>query len=115
MIGALTGEVVRRATGHTLREVCEERVRAPYGMDFLLRLPESEEPRFRAVQPMLPTPEQQALPADRVAHAHLDRLQHTCPHPRPSPAGVEGVPRRSPCVGADGRLTAGPAHPLRYK
>lgn len=58
MIGALTGEVVRRATGHTLREVCEERVRAPYGMDFLLRLPESEEPRFRAVQPMLPTPEQ---------------------------------------------------------
>lgn len=31
-------------------------------MDFFLRLPESEEPRFRAVQPMLPTPEQQALP-----------------------------------------------------
>ncbi|WP_406110742.1 hypothetical protein [Streptomyces sp. NBC_01003] len=47
---------MRRATGHTLREVCEERVRAPYGMDFFLRLPESEEPRFRAVQPMLPPP-----------------------------------------------------------
>ncbi|MFF3915630.1 serine hydrolase domain-containing protein [Streptomyces sp. NPDC001852] len=61
VIGALTGEVVRRATGHTLQEVYEERVRAPYGTDFFLGLPESEEPRFRPVQPMLPTPEQQAL------------------------------------------------------
>ncbi|MGV4984691.1 serine hydrolase domain-containing protein [Streptomyces sp. NRAIS4] len=61
VIGALTGEVVRRATGHTLQEVYEERVRAPYGLDFFLGLPGSEEPRFRSVQPMLPTPEQQAL------------------------------------------------------
>ncbi|MEV6052076.1 serine hydrolase domain-containing protein [Streptomyces sp. NPDC052107] len=61
VIGALTGEVVRRATGRTLQEVYEERVRAPYGTDFFLGLPESQEPRFRPVQPMLPTPEQQAL------------------------------------------------------
>ncbi|MCX4880550.1 serine hydrolase domain-containing protein [Streptomyces sp. NBC_00847] len=60
VIGALTGEVVRRATGHTLQEVYEERVRAPYGLDFFLGLPEVLEPRFRPVQPMAPTSRQQA-------------------------------------------------------
>ncbi|MGW2699124.1 serine hydrolase domain-containing protein [Streptomyces sp. NPDC001340] len=60
VIGALTGEVVRRATGRTIQELYEERVRAPYALDFHLGLPVSREPRFRTVQPMLPTPEQQA-------------------------------------------------------
>ncbi|MEU8692340.1 serine hydrolase domain-containing protein [Streptomyces sp. NPDC048665] len=70
VIGALTGEVVRRATGRTLQEVYEERVRAPYGADFHLGLPESEEPRYRTAQPMLPTPEQQALMAARPTGPH---------------------------------------------
>ncbi|WP_369388958.1 serine hydrolase domain-containing protein [Streptomyces sp. CG1] len=70
VIGALTGEVVRRATGRTLQEVYEERVRAPYGTDFFLGLPESEEPRFRSVQPMLPTPEQQVLLAAQPTGPH---------------------------------------------
>ncbi|MFI5688317.1 serine hydrolase domain-containing protein [Streptomyces sp. NPDC051636] len=61
VIGALTGEVVRRATGRTIQELHEERVRAPYGLDFFLGLPASAEPRFRTAQPMLPTAEQQAL------------------------------------------------------
>ncbi|MFE2581030.1 serine hydrolase domain-containing protein [Streptomyces sp. NPDC059378] len=61
VIGALTGEVVRRATGRTLQEVYEERIRAPYGLDFFLGLPAAHEPRFRTVQPMLPTAEQRAL------------------------------------------------------
>ncbi|KAB1148781.1 beta-lactamase family protein [Streptomyces luteolifulvus] len=61
VIGALTGEVIRRATGRTLQEVYEERVRAPYGLDFFLGLPEALEPRFRSVQPMAPTARQQAL------------------------------------------------------
>ena len=61
VIGALTGEIVRRATGRTLQEVYEERIRAPYGLDFHLGLPESLEPRFRSVQPMDPTAEQRAL------------------------------------------------------
>ncbi|MFF4499614.1 serine hydrolase domain-containing protein [Streptomyces sp. NPDC001401] len=61
VIGALAGEVVRRATGHTLQELYEERVRAPYGLDFFLGLPEELEPRFRSVQPMAPTATQQAL------------------------------------------------------
>ncbi|WP_338683288.1 serine hydrolase [Streptomyces acidiscabies] len=60
VIGALTGEVVRRATGRSLQEVYEDRVRGPYGLDFFLGLPEALEPRFRSVQPMLPTPRQQA-------------------------------------------------------
>ncbi|WP_405873256.1 MULTISPECIES: serine hydrolase domain-containing protein [unclassified Streptomyces] len=60
VIGALAGEVVRRATGRTLQEIYEERVRAPYGLDFFLGLPEALEPRFRSVQPMAPTPKQQA-------------------------------------------------------
>jgi CubicO group peptidase (beta-lactamase class C family) len=60
VIGALTGEVVRRALGRTLQEVYEERVRAPYDLDFFLGLPEALEPRFRSVLPMAPTPEQQA-------------------------------------------------------
>jgi len=61
VIGALAGEVVRRATGRTLQEAYEERVRAPYGLDFYLGLPEALEPRFRSVQPMAPTAEQQAV------------------------------------------------------
>ncbi|MET9519015.1 serine hydrolase domain-containing protein [Streptomyces sp. NPDC002994] len=59
-IGALTGEVVRRATGRTIQEVFEERVRAPYDLDFYLGLPEELEPRVLDILPMDPTPEQQA-------------------------------------------------------
>ncbi|MEV5958209.1 serine hydrolase domain-containing protein [Streptomyces sp. NPDC051987] len=61
VIGALTGEVVRRATGRTLQDVYEERVRAPYRLDFFLGLPAAHEPRFRTTQPMRPTPDQRAL------------------------------------------------------
>ncbi len=60
VIGALTGEVARRATGRTLQEVYEERIRAPHGLDLYLGLPAAHELRFRPVRPMLPTPEQQA-------------------------------------------------------
>ncbi|MGA4837360.1 serine hydrolase domain-containing protein [Streptomyces sp. G45] len=60
VIGALVGEVIVRATGRTLQEWYEERIRAPYGLDLWLGLPESEEPRFLSTLPMLTTPEQQA-------------------------------------------------------
>jgi len=60
VIGALTGEVVRRVTGRSIQELFEERVRAPYDLDFYLGLPEELEPRFATTLPMLPTPEQQA-------------------------------------------------------
>ncbi|WP_369237226.1 serine hydrolase domain-containing protein [Streptomyces sp. R21] len=61
VIGALTGEVVRRTTGRSLQEMYEERIRAPYGLDFFLGLPKEHEGRFRSVLPMDPTPEQQAV------------------------------------------------------
>ncbi|MER6331925.1 serine hydrolase domain-containing protein [Streptomyces sp. NPDC001034] len=61
VIGALTGEVVRRATGRTIQDLYEDRVRAPYGLDFHLGLPACAAPRFRSVQPLDPTPEQRAL------------------------------------------------------
>ncbi|MFE2916374.1 serine hydrolase domain-containing protein [Kitasatospora indigofera] len=54
VIGALTGEVVRRVTGHTVQQLFEERVRAPYGLDLHLGLPEALEPRFVGIRPMRP-------------------------------------------------------------
>ncbi|MFC7304416.1 serine hydrolase domain-containing protein [Streptomyces monticola] len=60
VIGALTGEVVFRATGRTLKEHYEKRIRAPHGLDFHLGLPEWLEPHYRPVLPMRPTPEQAA-------------------------------------------------------
>lgn len=61
VIGALTGEVVRRVTGRSLQEVYEERVRAPYGLDLYMGLPAELEGRWKPVLEMLPTPAQQEL------------------------------------------------------
>lgn len=55
VVGALTGEVVRRAAGSSIQQVFEQRVRAPYGLDFYLGLPQSQEARYLPVQPMLLT------------------------------------------------------------
>lgn len=60
VIGALTGEVVRRATGRSIQELFEERVRAPYALDFHLGLPEALEPRYVSIRPGVPTAEQAA-------------------------------------------------------
>ncbi|WP_406340259.1 serine hydrolase domain-containing protein [Streptomyces sp. NBC_00648] len=54
VIGALTGEVVRRATGTSLQEVFEQRIRAPHHLDFHLGLPADQEHRYLPVQPLLP-------------------------------------------------------------
>lgn len=62
VIGALTGEVVRRVTGRSIQELYEERIRAPYGLDFYLGLPESLEARYVPVQPA-PGPRQQVMPS----------------------------------------------------
>lgn len=63
VIGALTGEVVRRATGRSLQEVFEERIRAPYGLDLYMGLPQALEGRWKPVLDMLPTPAQLAARA----------------------------------------------------
>ncbi|MFE7414516.1 serine hydrolase domain-containing protein [Streptomyces laurentii] len=59
--GALAGEVVLRATGRTVQAHYEERIRAPYGIDYHLGLPEELEPRFRTALPLIPTPAQAAF------------------------------------------------------
>ncbi|WP_031089116.1 EstA family serine hydrolase [Streptomyces sp. NRRL WC-3549] len=56
VIAALTGEVVRRATGRSLQDWWEHRVRRPYGIDFYLGLPEELEPRYLPVEPAVPGP-----------------------------------------------------------
>lgn len=60
VIGALTGEIVRRVTGRSLQEVYEERIRAPFGLDLYMGLPAALEERWKPVLEMLPTPEQTA-------------------------------------------------------
>ncbi|RSS66679.1 serine hydrolase [Streptomyces sp. WAC06614] len=60
VIGALTGEVVRRVTGTSLQQVYEERVRAPYGLDLYLGLPAELEGRWKPVLEAAPTAEQLA-------------------------------------------------------
>ncbi|MDF6044086.1 beta-lactamase family protein [Streptomyces sp. JH14] len=60
VIAALTGEVVRRATGRSIQELFEERIRVPYGLDLYLGQPASLEPRYVPARPMAPTAEQAA-------------------------------------------------------
>lgn len=107
VIGALTGEVVRRVTGRSIQEHFEGRVRQPYGLDFYLGLPEELEPRFRTTLPMLPTPEQLAeLEANATGPDSLTGIAFNRNHPkapelwelpnlevvrRLSPASVGGV------------------------
>ncbi|MEV7418579.1 serine hydrolase domain-containing protein [Streptomyces sp. NPDC089919] len=71
VIAALTGEVVRRATGRTVQELFEERVRAPFGLDFHLGLPAELEERWAPILPMLPTEAQLAQRAAEGPPAEL--------------------------------------------
>ncbi|MBN6039057.1 serine hydrolase [Amycolatopsis sp. 195334CR] len=57
---AIVGEVVRRATGSSLQDHFEARIRAPYGLDLYLGLPEALEDRFRPVLPGLASPDELA-------------------------------------------------------
>ncbi|RKN42431.1 serine hydrolase domain-containing protein [Streptomyces hoynatensis] len=62
-IGALVGEVVRRASGASLRAVYREALAGPYGIDLYLGLPASEEHRFLDVAAPAPAPADAAPPA----------------------------------------------------
>ncbi|GAB2712746.1 serine hydrolase domain-containing protein [Kitasatospora kifunensis] len=61
VMGALSGEVVRRATGRSVQELFAERMRDAYGVDFHLGLPQDQESRFLSAQAMLATPERLAV------------------------------------------------------
>ncbi|MGJ9404066.1 serine hydrolase domain-containing protein [Arthrobacter sp. KK5.5] len=48
-IGVFMEELARRTAGERLQDIYERRIRAPFGIDFHLGLPETEEPRYRDV------------------------------------------------------------------
>jgi CubicO group peptidase (beta-lactamase class C family) len=66
VVAALSGEVVRRATGVTMQDSFARLVRDARGVDFFLGLPDSQEYRYREVQPMIETPERLAALAARA-------------------------------------------------
>jgi CubicO group peptidase (beta-lactamase class C family) len=57
---AIVGEVIHRVTGRSLQEIFEERIRAPFGLDIHLGLPEALEDRYREVLAGLAGPEELA-------------------------------------------------------
>lgn len=48
-IGVFMEELARRVAGEQLQDIYERRIRAPFGIDFHLGLPDAEEARFRNV------------------------------------------------------------------
>ncbi|MBM7774737.1 CubicO group peptidase (beta-lactamase class C family) [Actinokineospora baliensis] len=62
---AIVGEVVRRATGWTVRHHFEERVRAPLGLDLYLGLPSALEDRYLEVLPAPQRPDWASGPGPR--------------------------------------------------
>ncbi|MGW4519510.1 serine hydrolase domain-containing protein [Amycolatopsis sp. NPDC004378] len=128
VIGALTGEVVRRVTGRSIQEHYEERVRKPFGLDFYLGLPEELEPRFLTTQPMLPTPEQLAeLEAGATGPDSITAIAFNRNHPkapelwdlpnieavrRLSPASVGGVGSARGLAGMYAAAVSGPGRLL---
>jgi CubicO group peptidase (beta-lactamase class C family) len=83
VIAALSGEVVRRATGRTIQEHFAERVRDQCTVDFHLGLPADQESRFLTAQPMSATPERLAVLAANATGAHsLSGIAFNRHHPR---------------------------------
>ncbi|MFD7661861.1 serine hydrolase domain-containing protein [Streptomyces sp. NPDC059788] len=83
VIAALSGEVVRRATGRSVQEHFAERVRDAYGVDFHLGLPDGQDARFLSAQPMTPTPERlAALAAGATGPDSLPGIAYNRNHPR---------------------------------
>ncbi|MBE8520366.1 beta-lactamase family protein [Amycolatopsis sp. H6(2020)] len=129
VIGALTGEVVRRVTGRSIQEHYEERVRQPFGLDFHLGQPVELEPRFLTTQPMLQTPEQQAeLEANATGPNSITGIAFNADHPNAlelwelpniklvrqlSPASVGGVASARGLTGMYAAAISGPEPLLR--
>ncbi|NEW40215.1 beta-lactamase family protein [Nocardia cyriacigeorgica] len=57
---AILGEVVRAVTGSTVQQLFEQRIRAPYGLDVYLGLPEELDHRYLPILPWHAIPEREA-------------------------------------------------------
>ncbi|MFJ4875477.1 serine hydrolase domain-containing protein [Streptomyces sp. NPDC088745] len=105
VVGALADEVVRRVTGRSVREIYEERVRAPYGLDFFVGLPDAEAHRVLDTLPMTPTPAQQAeIDADPVGAHSLGGIAFNLNAEKPTDLVEAG---NSYALRANGQLSAG--------
>lgn len=67
---AILGRVVRAVTGSTVQELFEQRIRAPYGVDVYLGLPEELEHRYLPIRPWRATPEMEAAFAANSPNPH---------------------------------------------
>ncbi|GAA1987750.1 serine hydrolase domain-containing protein [Kitasatospora viridis] len=81
VMGALSAEVVRRATGRTVQQLFAERVRDRYGVDFHLGLSPEDEPRFLTAQPAAATPAATAATADASGPNSLNGIAFNRHHP----------------------------------
>jgi CubicO group peptidase (beta-lactamase class C family) len=82
VMGALSGEVVRRATGRSVQELFAERITEAYGVDFHLGLPPQLESRYLSAKPMLATPERAAaLAAGATAPTSIPGIAFNRHHP----------------------------------
>ncbi|CCF65286.1 serine hydrolase domain-containing protein [Nocardia cyriacigeorgica] len=67
---AILGEVVRAITGSTVQQLFEQRIRAPYGLDVYLGLPEDLDHRYLPILPWQATPEMEAAFAANSPNPH---------------------------------------------
>lgn len=67
---AILGEVVRAITGSTVQQLFEQRIRAPYGLDVYLGLPEELDHRYLPILPWQATPEMEAAFAANSPNPH---------------------------------------------
>ena len=83
VMAALSGEVVRRASGHSVQELFATRLRDPYRLDLHLGLPAEDDHRFLPAQPMVATPERlRELAASSTAPNSLSGIAFNRHHPQ---------------------------------
>jgi len=83
VMAALSGEVVRRATGRTVQQHFAERLQVPCQLDLHLGLPADQDHRFLAAQPMVATPERlRELAAAATAPNSLSGIAFNRHHPQ---------------------------------
>ncbi|MFJ4653152.1 serine hydrolase domain-containing protein [Nocardia sp. NPDC088792] len=61
VMAALSGEVVRRATGQSIQSLFAKLIGEPYGVDFHFGLADDQESRFVPTLPVIMTPDMQAV------------------------------------------------------
>lgn len=83
VVAALSGEVVRRATGETVQRLFASHLRDPYKLDLHFGLPADQDHRFLPAQPMVATPERlRELAATATAPNSLSGIAFNRHHPR---------------------------------